>query len=66
MKKYEVISDFIDKETGDLIEAGSVFDADEERADQLRAAGVIGKEVKESKSSKSKDATEENKDEGDR
>lgn len=46
MSEYHVISDFIDRETGDIIRAGSIFEADEDRAEGLRAAGVIGKEVK--------------------
>ncbi|ELK38878.1 hypothetical protein D478_27374 [Brevibacillus agri BAB-2500] len=47
MKKYHVISDFIDKDTGLLIKSGDVFEADDERAEQLKEKQVIGKEVQE-------------------
>lgn len=47
MKKFLVTSDFIDKETGDQIVAGAVFEADEEREATLRAAEVIGNEIAE-------------------
>ncbi|WP_256846918.1 hypothetical protein [Paenibacillus sp. Pae108] len=45
MDKYKVTSDFYDKETGELIKAGEEFEADEERAEALRQAGVIGKKL---------------------
>ncbi len=45
MKTYFVIADFYDKETGELITAGETFEADDERYQALKAAGVIGKEV---------------------
>lgn len=45
-KQFRVIADFIDKESGEEIKAGSVFEAiDEEHEARLRAAGVIGKEA---------------------
>lgn len=47
MKRFLVTSDFTDKETGELVTAGSVFEADDEREAALRAAEVIGKEVDE-------------------
>lgn len=45
MKKFNVIADFIDKETGSLIKAGDVFEADDERAEQLKEKQLIGKEA---------------------
>ncbi|MBW4083525.1 hypothetical protein [Paenibacillus sp. S150] len=45
-KSFLVTSDFYDAETGDLIKSGSTFEADAERKEVLRAAGVIGKEDK--------------------
>jgi len=46
VKTYQVTNDFIDKETGEEVKAGATFEADDERAERLRAAGVIGKEVR--------------------
>ncbi|ETT46277.1 hypothetical protein BSK66_25535 [Paenibacillus odorifer] len=45
-KPFLVTSDFYDAETGDLVKAGTTFEADEEREEVLRAANVIGKEAK--------------------
>ncbi|MED1792892.1 hypothetical protein P4V54_09425 [Brevibacillus nitrificans] len=45
MKKYPVIADFIDKETGEVVKAGDVFEADDDRAEQLKEKQLIGKEV---------------------
>lgn len=45
-KAFQVISDFYDADTGDLIKAGSTFEADVDREELLRSAGVIGKEDK--------------------
>lgn len=45
-KSFFVTSDFYDAETGDIVKAGSTFEADAEREEVLRAAGVIGKEEK--------------------
>lgn len=45
-KKYEVISDFFDEKAGKVLHTGAVFEADEDRANRAREAGVIGKEVK--------------------
>lgn len=45
-KKFSVIADFTDRETGDEIKVGSIFEAiDDEHEARLRAACVIGKEV---------------------
>lgn len=43
-KKFDVIADFKDKETGKTIKAGTVFEVDEERETALRKAKVIGEE----------------------
>lgn len=45
MKKYTVIADFIDKETGEVVKAGEIFEADDDRAEQLKEKQLIGKEV---------------------
>ncbi|WP_301171037.1 hypothetical protein [Brevibacillus nitrificans] len=45
MKKYNVIADFIDKETGELVKSGDTFAADDERAEQLKEKQLIGKEA---------------------
>ncbi|MED1801788.1 hypothetical protein [Brevibacillus porteri] len=47
MKKFHVISDFINKDTDELVKAGDVIEADDDRAEQLREKQVIGKEVQE-------------------
>lgn len=44
-KHYHVTNDFVDMATGETIPAGSIFEADEERAERLKAADVIGKEA---------------------
>ncbi|MDR9857866.1 hypothetical protein RJP21_30185 [Paenibacillus sp. VCA1] len=44
-KHYHVIHSFVDKDTDEIIAAGSIYEADEERAAQLKAADVIGKEA---------------------
>lgn len=44
-KKFVVTNDFIDKETGNEIKAGAIFEASPERESLLRAADVIGEEV---------------------
>ncbi|MEK3824436.1 hypothetical protein [Paenibacillus sp. FSL K6-1558] len=41
---YKVISAFNDKETEELIETGSLYAADQKRANVLRAAGVIAED----------------------
>lgn len=41
MKIYKVVSDFIDIETDELIPAGAEFEVDDERAEAMRASGVI-------------------------
>ncbi|OMF01220.1 hypothetical protein BK124_00655 [Paenibacillus amylolyticus] len=62
---YTVISAFNDKETETLIEPGSLYGADQKRANVLRAAGVIAeddegqalpKQTKSTDSDKEKDA----------
>ncbi|MFD1777019.1 hypothetical protein [Paenibacillus rhizophilus] len=45
-KKFEVKSDFLDAETGKIVQKGDVFEADEERVPVLQDADVIGKEAK--------------------
>jgi hypothetical protein len=45
MKEYIVISEFVNAETGDRVKPGDTISADDNRAEKLRAAGVIGKEV---------------------
>lgn len=44
-KPYQVIADFTDIETGEDVLKGDIFEADAERAEALKAAGVIGKEA---------------------
>lgn len=44
-KHYHVIAEFVDKETGDTIPAGSIFEADDKRLELLQAAEVIGEEA---------------------
>ncbi|ETT45227.1 hypothetical protein C162_21863 [Paenibacillus sp. FSL R7-269] len=44
-KHYHVTAEFVDKETGETILPGSVFEADDERLVLLRAAEVVGKEA---------------------
>lgn len=46
-KKYRVIADFYDKNTGELIETSSLYSADTKRAEELKSAGVIGEVVAE-------------------
>ncbi|MDQ0169175.1 hypothetical protein [Paenibacillus tundrae] len=41
---YTVISAFNDKQTNDLIEPGTLYPADQKRANVLRAAGVIAED----------------------
>lgn len=45
MKSFIVISDFSDKETGQIVRSGAIYEADEDREAVLRSAGVIGKEA---------------------
>ncbi|MGG0754262.1 hypothetical protein [Brevibacillus laterosporus] len=52
-KKYVVIADFVDEITGNTVHAGSVFEADEPRAERGKEAKVLGDEVKK-ETSKSK------------
>ncbi|PCN44474.1 hypothetical protein B9C88_09670 [Brevibacillus laterosporus] len=40
-KKYDVIADFIDEMTGKIVPAGSIFEADEPRAERAKIALVI-------------------------
>lgn len=48
MKKYWVTNDFHDRENdGELVKAGTIIEVDDERADALRRADVIGKEATE-------------------
>ncbi|MFF0831017.1 hypothetical protein ACFYU8_29680 [Brevibacillus sp. NPDC003359] len=47
MKKFRVTSDFIDIDTDELVKAGEIIEADDDRAEQLREKQVIGKEVQE-------------------
>lgn len=44
-KTFIVTNDFMDKETGETVTTGSLFEADADREKLLRAADVIGKEV---------------------
>ncbi|GEO27031.1 hypothetical protein AAC03nite_28160 [Alicyclobacillus acidoterrestris] len=45
MKEYTITSEFVDRETGNRKKPGDTITVDDDRAAQLRAAGVIGKEV---------------------
>lgn len=45
MKKFLVKYDFVDIHTGKVIFSGETIEADDERTERLKAAGVIGKEV---------------------
>lgn len=54
MKKYHVINDFIDKETGQLVKAGDIFPADDDRAQLMREKQLIGKEADKQPDSKTK------------
>ncbi|TQR29398.1 hypothetical protein [Brevibacillus brevis] len=47
MKKYHVTSNFIDIDTDELVKAGDIIEADDDRAELLREKQVIGKEVQE-------------------
>ncbi|MCM3143047.1 hypothetical protein [Brevibacillus sp. MER 51] len=47
MKKFHVTSDFIDIDTDELVKAGDIIEADDDRAEQLREKQVIGREVQE-------------------
>lgn len=49
MPRYKVTSEFIDKETGQRKFPGDVIEADNERIDRLKKAGVIGSEIIETK-----------------
>ncbi len=41
-KTYHVIADFVDKETGESVAAGSLFACDDKRLAVLQAAEVVG------------------------
>lgn len=55
MKKYQVIADFIDKTTGKVVKSGETFEADDDRAVQLKEKQLIGKEVEKQPKAKSED-----------
>ncbi|KEQ22870.1 hypothetical protein [Paenibacillus tyrfis] len=57
-KHYHVTNDFVDRESGDTIITGSIFEADTDREQALRAADVIGKEATEEEIAASKNAEE--------
>jgi len=44
-KHYHVTNEFIDRETGETILPGELFEIDDERVEAFRAADVIGKEA---------------------
>ncbi|QCT03296.1 hypothetical protein E6C60_2584 [Paenibacillus algicola] len=44
-KHYHVTNAFVDAVTGETVQVGTIFEADEERAERLKAADVIGKEA---------------------
>ncbi|MCJ8015233.1 hypothetical protein MUG84_26550 [Paenibacillus sp. KQZ6P-2] len=63
-KHYYVTNAFIDKETGETILAGSIFEADEEHAERLEAADVIGKEATKAEIDAAKEAAAQDPDGG--
>lgn len=44
-KTYHIIADFIDKDTGETVAAGSLFPCDDKRLVSLQAAEVVGEQA---------------------
>jgi hypothetical protein len=63
-KPYHVIAEFVDKETGETIAAGTLFEADEKRLASLQAAEVIGEEATKAEIEAAKRAGEGDADDG--
>lgn len=63
-KHYHVTNEFMDMETGDKVPAGSIFEADDERAERLKAADVIGKEATKDEIDTANQSTDGDKDAG--
>lgn len=55
MPKFSIIAEFMDAKSGRRRRPGEVIEASGRRVDALRAAGVIGDELKDQKEKSSKD-----------
>lgn len=55
MPRFSIVAEFVDAKSGRRRRPGEVIEASGRRVDALRAAGVIGDEVKEQKDKGSKD-----------
>ncbi len=61
-KTFHVIADFVDKETGETVAAGSLFVCDDKRLVALQAAEVIGDEATKAEITAAKKAGDEDAD----
>lgn len=57
--KYEVIADFIDSRSGELVKAGETVEATKQEYAHLQRAGVVGEVVKTSAQTPTQGATGE-------